>query len=47
MRWVFAERAEFEGVVRIEFPPEIAEAVIDERDGVEVDYAVNLWWRDF
>jgi len=47
MRWVFEERADFEAVVRIEFPPEAAQAVIDEHDGVEVDYAVNLWSRRF
>nr|WP_238345466.1 class I SAM-dependent methyltransferase [Actinopolymorpha cephalotaxi] len=45
--WRFDRRADFEAVVRIEFRPEVAERVIAEHTGVEVDYAVNLWWRTF
>lgn len=45
MRWSFATRADFEAVVRIEFDPGTAEAIIAEHPGTEVDYAVNLWWR--
>nr|WP_238342399.1 class I SAM-dependent methyltransferase [Actinopolymorpha rutila] len=47
IRWRFERRADFEAVVRIEFRPEVAERVIAEHAGVEVDYAVNLWWRTF
>ncbi|GAA1909654.1 class I SAM-dependent methyltransferase [Nocardioides marmoribigeumensis] len=46
-RWTFADRAELEAVVRIELDRETAEAVLAEHHGCEVDYAVNLWWRDF
>ncbi len=45
--WRFEHRADFEAVVRIEFPPETAERVIAEHEGTEVDYAVNLWSKDF
>ena len=47
IRWRFERRTDFEAVVRIEFRPEVAERVIAEHTGVEVDYAVNLWWRTF
>ena len=46
-RWVFAERADLEAVVRIELDRPTAEAVLAEHAGCEVDYAVNLWWRGF
>ncbi len=46
-RWSFAQRADFESVVAIEFDPATAAAVIAEHQGTEVDYAVNLWWRRF
>jgi SAM-dependent methyltransferase len=45
IRWEFGSRADFEAVLRIEFPPEVADAVLREHAGLEVDYAVNLWWR--
>ena len=45
IRWEFPDRATFEAVVRIEFAPEIADAVLDEHAGRCVDYAVNLYWR--
>lgn len=43
--WAFGSRADFEAVVRIEFAPADAEAILAEHDGAGVDYAVNLWWR--
>ena len=45
--WEHADRATFESVVRIEFAPEIANAVLAEHKGTSVDYAVNLFWRRF
>ena len=45
MRWSFSSRADLESVVRIEFTPDVADAVLAEHDGTEVDYAVNLWSR--
>jgi SAM-dependent methyltransferase len=47
IRWRFERREDFEAVVRIEFPPAVAERILVEHDGLEVDYAVNLWWRLF
>jgi len=47
IRWEFTSRADFEAVVRIELPTAVAEDVLASYDGCSVDYAVNLWWRDF
>jgi ubiquinone/menaquinone biosynthesis C-methylase UbiE len=47
MRWVFSSRADLESVVRIEFTREVAEEVLADHEGTEVDYAVNVWWRRF
>lgn len=47
MGWRFGSRADLEAVVRIEFPAETAEQVLRHHDGLEVDYAVNLWSRTF
>jgi SAM-dependent methyltransferase len=47
MGWRFGSRADLEAVVRIEFPPAIAEEVLRHHEGVEVDYAVNVWSRGF
>lgn len=47
IRWELPDRISFEAVVRIEFAPELADAVLDEHDGCSVDYAVNLFWRRF
>ncbi|WP_184582980.1 class I SAM-dependent methyltransferase [Lipingzhangella halophila] len=47
MRWLFERRADFEAVVRIEFSPKVASEIIATHPGVEVDYAVNLWWREY
>jgi ubiquinone/menaquinone biosynthesis C-methylase UbiE len=46
--WRFESRADLEAVVRIELPTEVAEEVLAEWGpdaGLEVDYAVNLWWK--
>ncbi len=45
--WRFDDRADLEAVVRIEFSPEVADAILAEHTGTTVDYAVNLWWRRF
>ncbi|MGI5119159.1 class I SAM-dependent methyltransferase [Marinactinospora thermotolerans] len=47
MRWRFERREDFEAVVRIEFSAAIAQEVIASHEGLEVDYAVNLWWREY
>jgi len=47
MRWSFTSRADLESVVRIEFSAAVADAVLAEHEGTEVDYAVNVWWREF
>jgi SAM-dependent methyltransferase len=47
MGWRFETRADLEAVVRIEFGHEVAEEIVRSHDGLEVDYAVNLWSRDF
>ncbi|GAA0550039.1 class I SAM-dependent methyltransferase [Actinomadura livida] len=49
IRWSFERRDDLAAVLSIEFPPDFAEACLLEQDGrespLEVDYAVNLWWR--
>lgn len=45
--WRFETRADLEAVVRIELPTEVAEEALAGHEGLEVDYAVNLWWRRF
>jgi ubiquinone/menaquinone biosynthesis C-methylase UbiE len=45
--WRFGTRADLEAVVRIEFAPEVADAVLAEHEGTTVDYAVNLWSKGF
>jgi ubiquinone/menaquinone biosynthesis C-methylase UbiE len=47
MGWRFASRADLESVVRIEFKPEVAEEILRHHDGLEVDYAVNIWSKVF
>ena len=47
IRWSFTSRADLESVVRIELAPALADAVLAEHHGTEVDYAVNLWSRRF
>jgi SAM-dependent methyltransferase len=46
IRWEFPQRADLEAVVRIEFAPDLADALLGEHPGLAVDYAVNLWWRE-
>ena len=43
--WRFTRRADLEAVVRIEFAPDLAESLLREHPALDVDYAVNLWWR--
>ena len=45
MGWRFADRADLESVVRIELPQPLADEVLAGHEGLEVDYAVNVWWR--
>lgn len=47
MGWSFDSREDLEAVVRIEFTPEVADEVTAGHEGLEVDYAVNVWWRHF
>ena len=47
MDWSFTSREDLEAVVRIEFDPATAAAILDEHEGTYVDYAVNLWWKRF
>jgi hypothetical protein len=47
MGWRFSSRADLESVVRIELPTAVAEEVLAEHEGLEVDYAVNLWTKRF
>lgn len=46
-RWEFTSRDDLEAVVRIELPPAVAEDALAPHDGLVVDYAVNLWWREY
>jgi SAM-dependent methyltransferase len=46
--WTFDSRDDFEAVVRIELPTAVAEEVLAEHpDATGIDYAVNLWSRDY
>ncbi|WP_182525571.1 class I SAM-dependent methyltransferase [Nocardioides dongkuii] len=47
VRWSFTSRADLEAVVRIELVPQVADDVLATHEGTEVDYAVNLWSKDF
>jgi len=47
MGWRFGSRADLEAVVRIEFAPELAEEILAGHEGLEVDYAVNVWSKGF
>jgi SAM-dependent methyltransferase len=47
MGWRFDSREDLEAVVRIELKPDVADQVLRHHRGLEVDYAVNLWWRTF
>ncbi|HET7351686.1 MAG TPA: class I SAM-dependent methyltransferase, partial [Marmoricola sp.] len=43
--WTFDSREDLEAVVRIEFPEAVAEEIVAEHEGTEVDYAVDVWSR--
>jgi SAM-dependent methyltransferase len=45
--WQQPDRASFEAVVRIEFAPALADALLAEHPGTSVDYAVNLFHRTY
>ncbi|WP_313021992.1 class I SAM-dependent methyltransferase [Mobilicoccus sp.] len=45
--WETDTREDFEAIVRIEFTPGLADAILAEHPGTTVDYAVDLWWRTF
>ena len=47
IRWSFDVRADFESVPRIDFTETLADGILAEHEGSDVDYAVNLWWRTF
>lgn len=46
-RWSFSTRADLESVVRIEFGSDVADEILAEHQGTEVDYAINLWSKTF
>ena len=45
--WRFARRADLEAVVRLEFPPEVAERILSEHEGTRVDYHYSLYYRHY
>jgi ubiquinone/menaquinone biosynthesis C-methylase UbiE len=45
--WRFESRADLEAVVRIEFPPELAEQLLTEHAGTSVDYHYSLYHRHY
>lgn len=45
--WEFDSREDFEAVVRIEFDAANADLIIAEHAGTVVDYAVDLWWKQY
>jgi len=47
IRWTFDRREDLEAVVAIELPPAVAEAVIAEHPGLDVDYAVVVHWKRY
>jgi SAM-dependent methyltransferase len=47
MGWRFESSADLEAVLRIELPPEHAQRFAAEHAGLDVDYAVNVWWRQW
>jgi SAM-dependent methyltransferase len=47
IRWAFDRREDLEAVLRIEFPGDLVDEFLAEHPGIEVDYAVNLWWRRY
>jgi SAM-dependent methyltransferase len=47
MGWQFDTRADLAAVVRIEFGAETAQWILSTHHGTEVDYAVNIWSRNY
>ncbi len=47
MGWRFASRADLEAVVRIELPRGVAGEALHRHEGLDVDYAVNLWSKRY
>lgn len=47
MGWRFTSRPDLEAVVRIEFKASVADEILRHHEGLEVDYAVNLWSKSF
>jgi len=45
--WRFTDRADLEACVRIELDERVAADALATHTGLEVDYAVNLWWKRF
>jgi SAM-dependent methyltransferase len=45
--WRFMRRADLEAVVRIEFPPDVAEEILREHAGTRVDYGYRLYHRRY
>jgi SAM-dependent methyltransferase len=45
VRWRFRRRADLVAVLGIEFPATVVAGILAEEPGLEIDYAVNLWWR--
>lgn len=45
--WQFETRADLESVVRIEFPPTLADTVLSEHQGTYVDYAIKVRVRQY
>lgn len=47
-QWRFADRAEFETVVRLELPTAVAEELLaSDPAATGIVYPVNLWWRRY
>jgi SAM-dependent methyltransferase len=45
--WTFDAREDLEAVVRIEFARDVAEEILAEHEGSCVDYAVDVWSREY
>jgi hypothetical protein len=45
--WTFDAREDLEAVVRIEFAQDVAEQILGEHEGISVDYAVDVWSREY
>jgi hypothetical protein len=45
VRWRFRRRSDLAAVLGIEFPPHLVAQILAEEPGLEIDYAVNVWWR--